>query len=76
MVDILRLNQGLEVVFENLGEVILQFGATEVLEDFLPVWRVLLSGKGLQERSKDISCSEATYVVSSQVGLQLSGQNL
>ena len=41
MVDILGLDQSFQVVFKNLGEVVLQFGAPEVLEDFLPVGGIL-----------------------------------
>ena len=41
VVDVLRLDQRLEVVLENLREVILKFGSAEVLEDVLPVGRVL-----------------------------------
>ena len=31
----------LEVVLEDLGEVVLKLRATEVRQDFLPVWRIL-----------------------------------
>ena len=41
VVDILGLNEGLEVVFKDLGEVVLELRSTEVFEDFLPVWWVL-----------------------------------
>ena len=41
VVDILRLDERLEVVLEHLGEVVLQLGAAEVLENLLPIWRIL-----------------------------------
>ena len=31
----------LDVVLEDLGEVVLKLRATEVRQDFLPVWRIL-----------------------------------
>jgi hypothetical protein len=41
VIDVLRLDERLEVVFEDLGEVVLELRAAEVLEDILPVRRVL-----------------------------------
>ena len=41
LVDILGLDDGLKVILQDLGEVVLQLGATEVSEDLLPVWGVL-----------------------------------
>ena len=41
VVDILRLDEGLEVIFEHLCEIILKLRAPEVLEDFCPVRGVL-----------------------------------
>jgi hypothetical protein len=71
LVDILGLDDGLEVVLEDLGEIVcvqlvipfvyttmsltLKFRSTEVLQDLLPVWRV---------------------VVAAQVWLELATQNL
>lgn len=45
MVYILRLDQRLQVILEDLGEVVLQLRAAEVLEDFLPVWWILMIKK-------------------------------
>ena len=42
VVDILRFDQGFQIILENLGEVILKFGATEIFQNFLPVRRILL----------------------------------
>jgi len=41
VINILGLDDSLEVVFQNLGEVVLELGATEVAENFLPVRGVL-----------------------------------
>lgn len=50
MVHVLGLDDGLEVVFQNLGEVVLELRAAEVGEDFLPVRRVLFVMKWENER--------------------------
>lgn len=42
VIDVLRLDEGFNVVFEDLGEVVLELRSTEVLEDLLPVRRGLL----------------------------------
>lgn len=41
MIDILGLDQRLDVVFENFGEVVLKFGSSEVFQDIRPVGRNL-----------------------------------
>jgi hypothetical protein len=41
VVDVLRLDQGLQVVFQDFREIVLQLRSPEVFEDFLPIWRVL-----------------------------------
>ena len=41
MIHVLRLDQRFQVILEDLGEVVLQLGAAEVLEDFLPIWWIL-----------------------------------
>lgn len=41
VVDVLRLDQCLQVILQDLGEVVLQLGSTEVLQNLLPVWGVL-----------------------------------
>jgi len=56
VVDVLRLDESLEVVLENLGEVVLELGSSEVLEDLGPVGRVLgkeKNGKGELERERE-----------------------
>ena len=41
LVHILRLDDGFEIIFQDFGEIILKLGATEVGQDFLPVWGIL-----------------------------------
>lgn len=41
VVNVLRLDDGFQVVFENLCKVVLQLATTEVLENILPIGRVL-----------------------------------
>ncbi len=41
LVDILRFNDGFQVIFKKLGEIILQLRTTEILEDLSPIWRLL-----------------------------------
>lgn len=69
LVDVLRLDNSLEVVLQNLGEVVLQLRATEVLENLLPVWWVVetaqvwleLSAQNLQRRAlANTVCSNKT----------------
>jgi hypothetical protein len=43
LIHILWLDHSLEVVLEHLGEVVLEFRATEISQYFLPVWRVVIS---------------------------------
>jgi hypothetical protein len=45
VVDILRLDQGLQVVLENLGKVVLKLRSSEVLENFLPVGGIVIASK-------------------------------
>ena len=40
LIDVLWFHHGLEVIFENLGEVVLQLGTAEVVENLGPVGRV------------------------------------
>lgn len=42
MVDVLRLDECLEIVLKNFGEVVLEFGSSEVLEDIGPIRRILI----------------------------------
>ena len=57
VVHVLRLDQRLEVVFEHLCEVVLQLGAAEVLEDLLPIWRVLLQSVRRRKAKPEIECT-------------------
>ena len=41
VVDVLRLDERLEVVLEHFGEVVLELGTSEVLQDLLPIRGVL-----------------------------------
>ena len=41
LVHVLWLDDGLEVILQDLGEVVLQFRAAEVDQDLLPIWRFL-----------------------------------
>jgi hypothetical protein len=41
VVNVLRLDDGLQIVFQNLREVVLKFGTTEIGQNFLPIGRVL-----------------------------------
>lgn len=46
LVDVLRLHDGPQVVLQDLGEVVLQLGASEVGQDLLPVGGVLEEDTG------------------------------
>lgn len=41
LVHVLGFDDGFQVVFQQFGEIVLQFRATKVSQDFSPVWRVL-----------------------------------
>lgn len=41
LVDVLRLDDGPQVVLQDFSEVVLQLRTSEVGQDLLPVWRVL-----------------------------------
>ena len=75
MIHVLWFDQGLKVVLQNLGEVILELRSTEILENFLPVWRIL----GVGNRISVCGCSSemhVTYIVSSEIGFEFPGQDL
>lgn len=38
LVDVLGLDNGFQVILQNLGKVVLELRATEVGQDLLPVW--------------------------------------
>jgi hypothetical protein len=66
MVNVLWLDECLQVVLENLRKVVLELGATEVLEDLLPVWRVVIPSKvGLQLAREDFECGALANTVGS-----------
>ena len=60
----------LEIVFEHFGEIILQFGAAEVLQDLLPVRRVLKYTNGGYSYFCQIIFSTGVYVESAKVWLE------
>lgn len=75
MIHVLWLDQGLEIVLQNLGEIILELRSTEVLENFLPVRWIL------DVRNPTSECGyppkiHITYIVSSKIGFEFSSQNL
>lgn len=70
LIDVLRFNKSFDVVFKDLSEVILELGTTEVLQNFLPVWGILCATSEGDEWDKRYK----TYIVSSQVGLELSSK--
>jgi len=75
MIHVLWFDQGLKVVLQNLGEIVLELRSAEVLENFLPVWWVLDVGK----RTSVCGYSpemHVTYIVSSKVGFEFSCQDL
>lgn len=58
------LNNSLEVVLENLCEVVLELGTTEVLEDLLPVRRVVVAAEvGLQLAAQNLQSSTLSGTV-------------
>ena len=70
LVDELRFDDGLQVVFEDFGEVILQLGTAKISENLCPVrWigepaeiRFLLSGQDLQRcRFSDSVCADQSW---------------
>lgn len=64
LVDVLRLNDSLEVVLENLCEVVLQLRTTEVLENLLPVRRVVVAAEvGLQLAAQNLQGSTLSGTV-------------
>jgi hypothetical protein len=64
LVDVLRLNNGLEVVLENLCEVVLQLRTTEVLENLLPVRGVVEAAEvGLQLAAQNLQGSTLSGTV-------------
>ena len=64
LVDVLGLDNGLEVILENLCEVVLQLGTTEVLENLLPVRGVVVAAEvGLQLAAQNLQGSTLSGTV-------------
>lgn len=73
MVDVLGLDDGLEVILENLCEVVLKLGSTEVLQNILPVGDVIEAAQvGLELSCKDLECSRLSDTVGSDQSKNLS----
>ena len=75
MIHVLWFDQGPEVIFQDLGEVILKLGSTKVLENFLPVRRVL-RGRDQASVRRFSWKTHITHIVTAEIGLEFSGQNL
>ena len=74
LIDILGLNDGLEVVLKNLGEVVLQLRTTEVLQDLLPVRRVVVTAEvGLQLAAQNLQSSTLSGTVTTNKTEDLTG---
>lgn len=64
LIDILGFDDGLEIVLENLGEIVLQFRASEVSENFLPVRRVVVTAQiGLELARQNLERSTLSNTV-------------
>lgn len=59
LINILGLDYSLQIILQQLGEVVLQFGTTEVLDDILPIGGIVeLSKIGLELSAKNFeSCT-------------------
>lgn len=74
LVDILGLNHGLEVIFQELGEVVLEFRSTEVLDNILPVRGVGVAAQvGLELSGQDLQGSALSDTVGSDQTQNLTG---
>jgi hypothetical protein len=74
VIDVLGFDQCLEIIFEDLGEIILEFGPTEIFEDFLPFWRVL--GNRDQVTTQSRASLITTNLILTKIWLQGSGEYL
>jgi hypothetical protein len=64
LVDVLRFRDCLDIIFEDFGEEILEFGTSEMLEDLLPFgWVVVSSEVGLEFTGKDLEGGRFTDTV-------------
>jgi hypothetical protein len=74
LVDVLGLDNGLEVVLEDLCEVVLQLGTTEVLENLLPVRGVVEAAEiGLQLAAQNLQSSTLSGTVTTDKTEDLTG---
>jgi hypothetical protein len=69
VVNILGLDESFEIIFKNLGKVVLKFRATKVFQDFCPIGRILESLKIRKGGIKKDRAKEKTHVISPKVGL-------
>jgi hypothetical protein len=64
LVDVLRFRDCLDIIFEDFGEEILEFGTSEMLQDLLPFgWVVVSSEIGLEFTGKDLEGGRFTDTV-------------
>lgn len=64
VVDILRLDDSLKVVLQQLGEIVLQFATSKVYQNFVPTGRVLkLTQIGFLSVGKNFQGSRFTDTV-------------
>lgn len=74
LIDILGLDHGLEVILQNLREVVLQFGTTEVLQNLLPIgWVVISAQVGLELATENLQRGTLTDTVCSNKTEDLTG---
>lgn len=68
LVNVLRLDHRGQIVLQELCEVILQLGTSEVFDDVLPVWRVVESSQiGLQLATENLErCTLSDTVCSNE----------
>lgn len=66
LINVLRLDNSLEVIFQKLGEVVLQLGSTEVLDNVLPVRGVVVSTQvGLELATQNLEGGTLSNTVGS-----------
>jgi hypothetical protein len=64
MIDILRFDQGFEVIFKNFGEIVLKLGPAEIFENFLPIWGIIVLSKvWFQLSREDFESGRFPYTV-------------
>ena len=65
-INVLRLDDRLDVVFQNLGEEILQLGSSEMLQNLGPFGRIVVSSQvGLELSCQDLQCRRLSDTVGS-----------